>query len=96
MFNVTRKDMGEFAFFMSQPVMITFESGIQAIWLKAEKAKDYGRLSMMTGYFWVVVWMSNSLPWYVKGFRNAGITDDVIFGSKPFEIGSMLVENIFQ
>lgn len=91
MFNVTRRDIGEFAFCMSQPVVITFEHGVQWAWKKATGAKGVGRNGgVWIGYLWVVVWMSISLPWYVKGFRDVGITTDAIFGSKPIEVGYMM------
>lgn len=90
MFNVTRKDMGEFAFFMSQPVAITFEVIAQSIWRKATRGKDYRRLPTIIGYVWVAAWMSWTLPWYVKGFRDAGITTDAISGGAPMEIGGLL------
>lgn len=99
MFNVTRKDMGEFAFFMSQPVAITFEVIVLSIWRKSTKEKEQSRLSTIVGYVWVAAWMSWTLPWYVKGFRDAGITTDAIFGGAPMEIGGLLylhAKNYFQ
>lgn len=93
MFNVTRKDMGEFAFFMSQPVVITLEVWIQSAWKKATKAKGVPTyVGVWIGYVWVVAWMSISLPWYVKGFRDAGITTDAIFGRNPLDVGASLMQ----
>ena len=93
MFNVTRKDMGEFAFFMSQPVAITFEVIAQSLWRKATRGEEYGHFPTYIGYIWVVAWMSWTLPWYVKGFRDAGTTTDAVFGGVPMEIGGLLYQN---
>ncbi|KAF2444643.1 hypothetical protein P171DRAFT_431444, partial [Karstenula rhodostoma CBS 690.94] len=93
MFNVTRKDMGEFVFFMSQPVAITLEIWVQLAWKKATKAKGVPKsVGVWTGYVWVVVWMSISLPWYVKGMKNAGIMNDAIFGRRPLDAGASLMQ----
>jgi hypothetical protein len=95
MFNVTRKDMGQFAFFVSQPAAITFEVLMQLAWKKATKAKGVPKcIGIWIGYVWVGVWMSISLPWYVEGFRDAGITNDAIFGRRPINTGSMLANEI--
>lgn len=92
MFNVTRKDMGEFAFFMSQPIVITLEHGVQLTWKKAMRIKSIALyVDAWIGYVWVVMWMSISLPWYVKGFRDAGVTTDAILGTMPFEVGASLM-----
>jgi hypothetical protein len=81
MFNVTRKDVGEFALFMSQPAAITFEVLVQLAWKKATKAKGVPKfIGISIGYVWMGVWMSISLAWYVKGFGDAGVANDVTFG----------------
>lgn len=42
MFNVARKDMGNFAFFMSQPVAIATEDLVQWIWCKSKSQNEGG------------------------------------------------------
>lgn len=90
MFSVTRTDMGEFAFFMSQPVAITLEDLVQWLWQKAtreEQRRELTRLATMFGYSWVILWFSYSLPFYLKGLRDADIIRDAILGSRPFDFG---------
>lgn len=93
MFNVTRKDMGEFSFFMSQPIAILAED-IAQWWWQRVRGPSSERLGTLVGYLWVVVWFSFSLPYYVKGFRDAGITRDFVFGSVPYDVGSTLAVKI--
>lgn len=89
MFNVTRKDGGQFAFFMSQPVAITVEDMVQALW-SGYLGQRPGRFSQATGYVWTVGWFSCSLPIYVKGLRDAGIIRDVLFGMWLSDMGSSM------
>jgi len=95
MFMVTRRDMGELVFFMSQPVAITIEGIVQ--WMAVQvRYRGAGHdnigpaLARYAGYMWVVLWFSFSLPTYVKGCRDAGIVHDAIFGDRPFEAGFRL------
>jgi heme exporter protein D len=96
-FMVTRRDMGEFAFFMSQPVAITVESLVQRMFSQV-RSRGAGpdntepALARYAGYIWVAFWFSISLPSYVKGCRDAGIVHDAIFGSRPFEAGVRVAE----
>ncbi|KAJ8110786.1 hypothetical protein OPT61_g6458 [Boeremia exigua] len=92
MFNVTRRDMGEFAFFMSQPVAICFESGVMWLWHRHVKADDerIAALGRICGYAWVFLWFSITLPIYLKGSRDAGIVRDALVGNVPFEFGAHL------
>ncbi|KAI9698089.1 MAG: hypothetical protein M1820_007597 [Bogoriella megaspora] len=88
-FSVTRRDMGEFAFFLSQPVAITAEDIVQWIWRKLQPDQEPSPTSVacakMIGYSWVFAWFSWSLPIYLKGLRDADIIRDAILGSRPFE-----------
>lgn len=93
MFNVTRRDMGEFAFFMSQPVVITLEGVVMRLWLRyARRHQSLVRLETLLGYAWVFFWFSFSLPIYLKGTRDAGIARDAFFKTRPFDFGVSLAE----
>ncbi|KAF2095138.1 hypothetical protein NA57DRAFT_79623 [Rhizodiscina lignyota] len=86
MFNVTRKDMGEFAFFMSQPVAITAEDIVQWAWRKWQgqnQSKARVRFGKAVGYIWVFLWFSYSLPIYIKGLRDADIIRDALLEAWP-------------
>lgn len=91
MFNVTRRDMGEFVFFMSQAAAITAEDLVQWLWKRYSSShKDEildARSRSRLGYAWVFIWFSISLPVYVKGCRDAGIVQDVVLESRPFDLG---------
>lgn len=92
MFNVTRCDMGEFAFFMSQPVAICLEGAAASVWRRHIRPTN-GRLAPMEklgGYVWVLIWFSITLPIYMKGSRDAGIIRDAVMGTVPFELGAHL------
>lgn len=93
MFNVTRRDMGEFKFFMSQPVVITFEGIVVRLWgCVARPGAGIKHCEWAMGYVWVFLWFSFSLPIYLKGSRDAGIVRDAFFGTKPYESGAFLVK----
>ena len=91
MFSVMRRDMGEFVFFMSQPVAITLEDVVRWLWRQSTSTKtphsSHAHLPRLAGYIWVFLWFSLSLPLYVKGCRDAGIVRDVFFGNRPFDAG---------
>jgi hypothetical protein len=90
MFNVTRRDMGEFAFFMSQPVAITTEGAVMAFWRRyicPRPNQMVSTVERLQGYVWVFVWFSYTLPIYLKGSRDAGIIRDAFFGTAPFDYG---------
>ena len=94
---VTRRDMGELTFFMSQPAAIAVESLVQWGFSRVRSRtagpdNNQPALSMHAGYIWVVFWFSVSLPVYVKGCRDAGIIRDAIFGSRPFDAGVRLAD----
>lgn len=93
MFNVTRRDMGEFAFFMSQPVVISLEGVVIWFWRRyARPSKNASSAEVMVGYVWVFLWFSFSLPIYLKGSRDAGIVRDAFFGTAPFDFGNSLAK----
>jgi hypothetical protein len=89
MFNVTRKDMGEFAFFMSQPVAILVEDITHWGWKRLGNPRIQ-QLGTLVGYLWVFLWFSFSLPYYVRGFRDANIARDAALGSRPYDVGSAI------
>jgi hypothetical protein len=85
-FNVTRRDGGEFWFFMSQPFAITAEDFL--IWVYEEvfgEVKKPSPALRMIGYLWVFVWFSYSLPPFIQGLLDAGIMP-----GQPFERQSAL------
>lgn len=91
MFNVTRKDMGNFAFFMSQPVAITAEDVVQWAWRRwrGERENDANeRFEKSIGYTWVFLWFSYCLSIYIKGLRDAHIIRDALLDTEPFKLGS--------
>ncbi|KAF3004406.1 hypothetical protein E8E13_010230 [Curvularia kusanoi] len=91
MFNVTRRDVGEFTFFMSQPVVITLEGAVMWLWRRyVRKSRSVAPVEIMLGYVWVVLWLSSSLPIYLKGSRDAGIVHDAFIGTAPFDFGIWL------
>jgi hypothetical protein len=99
MFMVTRRDMGELVFFMSQPVAMTIESAVQSVAVQVwSRGAGHDNIrpafARYAGYIWVVLWFSFSLPIYVKGCRDAGIVHDAIFGGTPFEAGVRLASSI--
>ncbi|KAF1848728.1 uncharacterized protein K460DRAFT_364714 [Cucurbitaria berberidis CBS 394.84] len=98
MFMVTRRDMGEFVFFMSQPVAYTLETFVRWLWIQSRGAEKVPgeselRFRRLVGYLWVILWFSSSLPVYVKGCRVANIVGDVFFGSRPFDTGVRLASS---
>jgi hypothetical protein len=91
MFFVARKDMGEFVFFMSQPAAILFEALIHAIWKRLRTRNEgfgpiYNRVTSLICYLWVFLWFSVLLPVYIKGCRDVGILQDVIFRSRVYDL----------
>ena len=100
MFMVTRRDMGEFMFFMSQPIAITVED--LAEWLcrrlrprAAGSNRSDPASCTYVGYVWVFLWFSISLPVYVKGCRDTGIMRDLFLRRWPFDIGVRLANSNF-
>ncbi|KAF2489059.1 hypothetical protein BU16DRAFT_544479 [Lophium mytilinum] len=92
-FNVTRKDSGELAFFMSQPLAITAEDLVQWAWKKWRGQSPHNghvRLHKSIGYIWVFLWFSYCLPMYIKSLRDADIIRDVLLEAWPLEKGSSI------
>lgn len=89
-FHAARRDIGEFIFFMPQPIAITIEDLVQWCYrqitgrTKDDKLTPFAR---SCGYLWVFIWFSYSLPPFVKGLRDAGIISDAIVGTWPFDVG---------
>jgi hypothetical protein len=82
--------MGEFTFFMSQPVAIMFEDSVRSAVRKLLKDKQYRRLTPLftaIGYVWVFLWFSYFLPFYIKSLTASDIIRDAVFGERPFSIG---------
>lgn len=90
MFNVKRKDMGEFLFFMSQPFAIVAEDVVQWIWKKTQHAKRSRQGGAILGYIWTFAWFSLSLHLYISGLMNADIVRDWVLGYQPLELGSKI------
>lgn len=91
MFNVTRRDVGEFAFFMSQPVVITLEGAVMWLWRRyVRRSRSIVQVEVLLGYVWVVFWLSFSLPIYLKGSRDSGIVHDAFIGTAPFDFGTLV------
>ncbi|KNG46361.1 dna-binding protein hexbp [Stemphylium lycopersici] len=100
MFMVTRKDMGEFVFFMSQPIAITVEDFAQYLWRRLRSRAAGSNMSdpassTYVGYIWVFLWFSIILPVYVKGCRDVGIMRDLFLRGWPFDTGFRLANSNF-
>lgn len=92
-FNVTRKDGGEFGFFITQPIAIAAEELVQWLWRKCRRGKQSSGLDCfgtVVGYGWVILWFGYSLPPLSKGLRDAGIIRDALLDTRPFDYGSSL------
>ena len=98
MFNVTRKDMGEFAFFMSQPVAMTVEDFVQWIWRKARggSSQDWERFEKAVGAMWTMIWFSFSLHLYIRGLVEAEVIRDWLMGYDPLVVGASLSPHILE
>ncbi|CAI6333749.1 unnamed protein product [Periconia digitata] len=92
MFNVTRKDMGEFAFFMSQPLAIAAEDLVSCTWRHIPIYSENKRFGVIFGYVWVFVWFSLSTHQYVYGLIDANVMKDWLLGYLPFEYGADLAQ----
>jgi hypothetical protein len=96
MFNVTRRDMGEFAFFMVQPIAITAEDIVQWTWRKLRGPTSTARFETLVGYAWVLAWFSFSLQLYVKGLVDAEVIRDWAFARTPLDIGASLTSQVIE
>ncbi|GAA90453.1 hypothetical protein AKAW_08567 [Aspergillus luchuensis IFO 4308] len=88
MFNVTRRDMGELAFFMSQPLAIVVEDLVRWAWKKTGISGKSIYFEKVVGYSWTFVWFSMSLHLYISGLVQARVMKDWLFGYTPLEIGA--------
>jgi hypothetical protein len=88
MFNVTRRDMGELTFFMSQPVAIVAEDLVRWAWKKSRISGKNRHFEKAIGYGWTFVWFSFSLHFYIGGLVEARVIKDWLLGYKPLETGA--------
>ena len=88
MFNVTRKDMGELAFFMSQPLAIITEDLTCWVWRRTRVYGENRRLERLVGYIWTLLCFSLSLQLYIGGLVEARIMKDWLLGYSPLRAGS--------
>ena len=98
MFNVTRRDMGEFAFFMSQPLAITFEDFVQYIWRKFQGggSRESRRFEEAVGAVWTLTWFSFSLHLYIRGLVEAEVVRDWLMGPGPLIVGASLTPHVLE
>lgn len=94
MFNVARKDMGELAFFMSQPLAIIAEDVAVWAWKRAGAAGKNARLERLVGYVWTFAWFSFSLKLYVDGLVEARVMKDWFFAYEPLDVGRQFLSLI--
>ena len=90
-FHAAGKDVGEFVFFMQQPVAITVEDFVQWCYRNVtgrRKEDEPAAFTKVFGYVWVFFWFSHSLPPFVKGLRDAGVVSDAIVQTWAFDIGA--------
>jgi hypothetical protein len=89
-FHAVRRDIGEFVFFMPQPLAITAEDFVQWCYRQItgrNKDDELTTFARLCGYLWVFIWFSYSLPPFVKGLRGARIIGDAIVQIWPFDVG---------
>jgi hypothetical protein len=98
MFNVTRTDMGEFAFFMSQPIAITLEDTVQWVWRRArgKRGESMERVEKAVGSVWTLVWFSFTLHWYIRGLVEAEVISDWLFGYDPLLVGVSFTPHVLE
>ncbi|KXT05027.1 hypothetical protein AC578_10289 [Pseudocercospora eumusae] len=75
-FNAVRHDVGEFRFFLSQPVIITVEDIVQHGWRRYtgnSKSDPLTAFERMVGYMWTITWFSICLPPFTQGLIGARI-----------------------
>lgn len=88
MFNVSRKDMGEFSFFMSQPLAIVAEDFVMWLWKKSALDGEGHQFARYVGYLWTLLWFSFCLHFYVDGLLEAHVMKDWALGYAPLDGGS--------
>ncbi|KAH9889203.1 membrane bound O-acyl transferase family-domain-containing protein [Xylariomycetidae sp. FL2044] len=75
-FSISRQDRGEIAFFLLQPVVITFEDFVQWAWHKAvapKQRKSLAGFERAAGYMWTFVAFSWTLRPFVNSLADVGI-----------------------
>lgn len=81
-YTITRRDGGELAFFMMQPVVITIEDFIQWVWgrtISPKRKETLHSFEQVVGYVWTFAAFTLTLQPYVRGMIG------VIGGSSPDE-----------
>ena len=84
------RDIGEFAFFMQQPIAITVEDFVHWCYRNVtgrRKDDELTPFARLFGYVWIFLWFSYSLPPFVKGLRDTGIICDAIVQTWAFNTG---------
>ncbi|KAK7745743.1 hypothetical protein SLS62_009624 [Diatrype stigma] len=88
-YTITRRDKGEFAFFMMQPVVITAEDFAQWLWGRTvtdpKRKEGFRSLERFVGYVWTFAAFTATLHPYVQGMTGTG----VIGGSSPDESAAL-------
>ncbi|KAI1106046.1 hypothetical protein F4804DRAFT_340803 [Jackrogersella minutella] len=75
-FAVTRHDNGEFAFFMSQPVIISIEDLLRWIWHKSVdpgRRRSLARLETLVGYAWTIAAFTLTMQPVMRGWTEIGM-----------------------
>ncbi|KAI0838313.1 membrane bound O-acyl transferase family-domain-containing protein [Hypoxylon sp. FL0890] len=75
-FTTTRRDNGEFAFFVSQPVIITIEDFVRWIWQKSVNPRQREKLAWLetlVGYVWTIIAFTVTLRPIMKGWTGIGL-----------------------
>jgi len=90
--------MGEFAFFMSQPLAITVEDFVQWAWWKVvgEQGSKMRRFETAVGSIWMLVWFSLTLHLYIRGLLEVEVIRDWILDTDPLVIGASLTPRILE
>lgn len=84
-YNVARRDCGELAFFMSQPVIITVEDFLQWVWRRSvdpERRESLALLEYRVGYAWTIAAFTFTLMPAITGWVDIGL----IGGAGPDEV----------
>jgi hypothetical protein len=98
MFKVTRRNMGEFAFFMSQPVAITFEDLVLWAWsqVRRDRRPRARRFERAVGFVWTFVWFSLTLHVYIRGLLEAEVARDWTLEDDPLVVGTSLTQHVLE
>ncbi|KAI1140803.1 membrane bound O-acyl transferase family-domain-containing protein [Hypoxylon sp. FL0543] len=84
-FTTTRRDNGEFRFFMSQAVIITIEDLVRWIWRKSidhNQREKLARLATLMGYMWTIAAFTVTVQPIMKGWISMGLVGGGDLGEK--------------